>query len=148
MSEQDRFEFSIYTIYCFRLHRYWLRCVRAVIRMLYASLRRTVSILLRYHGDFQISSPSYDASLSASSFTFELCHWCRVLWCQTCWCWSVQLRAPPCQRACPTAAASIRKPPKSGCSGGSTYCVNNTGGWMSRLLCLRPSRKVRCHPRL
>lgn len=92
-----------------------------------------------------LKSHSCDASPSASALTFGLCHWCHVLWRQTCWCWSVQPLAPPCLRAPPPAAASIPRQPKSGCSGGSAYCGNSTGGWMSRSFCLRQSRKVFCH---
>lgn len=134
---------------CFPLHRYWLRCVRVVIWMLYASLKRTVRILiLCCHGDAQINLPSNEVSLSVCILTFGLCRWCLVLWCQTCWCCSTRRRAPPCQRARPPAAASTRRPPKSGCSGGSACYASSTGGWMSRSSCLRPSRKVWGHPRL
>ena len=38
--------FPIYKLCCPPLHRYWLRCVKVVIRMRYASWKRTVSILL------------------------------------------------------------------------------------------------------
>lgn len=121
-------------MYRLPLLRYWLKCVRVVIRMLYGSWKRTVSILPRYHSE------------SASSVTFGLCHWCNALWRQTCWWWTTRPRALLLQRAQPTAAASIQKPQKSGFYGGSACCVNNTGGWMSRSSCPCPSRKVRCHP--
>lgn len=85
--------------------------------------------------------------ISASSLTFGLCYLCGVFWLQTCLHWSVPLLALPCQRA-RSAAATILKQPRSGCSEGSDYFVNSTVGWMNTLVCLLQSRKVRYHPRI